>query len=359
MKPPRVLRAVSRPTALIRPHHPLKIGHLAALNARELSATPRRPFIDECLVPTHTLICGVHDMTGLPWAATIPLVAFLVRLVIVAPLNVCCNMEVRKKKKLVAQFEKSRPAIENKIQKEHGDKSPLERQKIQNREIDYMRRQLLKQGRARAYTLYLAAFAKVPIWFMMMETIRRMTGTEDGMLFLSAKSLMVLKGQQNAGPGTMDELIPTEPSLAAEGMLWFDNLMIPDPSLILPFALSGIVFVIFSSDQPTVNFTASPGSTPERVRQVLSWNLRKKRTLKLGALAVGPATLMFPSAMLLYSISAGLVAVILGHLPRILLFLVTKAIRRGTPDEGKQSKPKLQEYRGPTMKDLRNQRKRK
>ena len=38
-----------------------------------------------------------------------------------------------------------------------------------------------------------------------------------------------------------------EPSLATEGISWFDNLISPDPSLILPFALSGILFLLYRS----------------------------------------------------------------------------------------------------------------
>ena len=52
---------------------------VSPLSARKFSASTRRPFLDECLLGTHTLISGVHNMTGLPWAATIPLTAFLAR----------------------------------------------------------------------------------------------------------------------------------------------------------------------------------------------------------------------------------------------------------------------------------------
>ncbi|KAL9066146.1 MAG: hypothetical protein Q9161_007739 [Pseudevernia consocians] len=83
---------------------------------------------------------------------------------------------------------------------------------------------LRTQAQAQCLTT-IVSFIKVPIWFTVMETIRRMTGTEDGMLGLTAKSLTALKGKQHPGPGTADELIPIEPSLATEGILWFDDLM--------------------------------------------------------------------------------------------------------------------------------------
>ena len=177
------------------------------------------------------------------------------------------------------------------------------------------------------------------------------------MLSLTGKSLIALKEKQNPGPGTMDELIPTEPSLATEGMLWFDDLTIPDPSLILPFALSGIMFVMFSSRRGADGFHSAPGSTIKHAYQAFSWSERKRRILKVGALVAGPATLIFPSAMLLYWISSSLAAVIVGSLPPIRFIWVRKA-----PGEDKvkpKSKPKMQEFRGPTMKDLRSQKKKK
>lgn len=340
----------------MKSYHRTIIGQIAPLNARRFTATPRRPFLDECLVQTHTLISGIHDVTGLPWAASIPLTAFLVRIVVLTPINVYSRGLREKQWKLFSRFEESRIATEKKIKQEHGKKSLSELQKINDAAVGPMRRRLIKQHRALVWPSYLALI-QIPIWLAMMETIRRMTGAEDGMLSLTGKSLTALREKQNPGPGTVDELIPTEPSLATEGMLWFDDLTIPDPSLILPFALSGIMFIIFSSRRGTLGFHSVPGSTIEHAYRAFSWSERKDRILKVGALVAGPATLTFPSAMLLYWISSSLAAVIVGPLPRILFLWVRKA-----PGEDKvkpKSKPKTQEFRGPTMKDLRNQRKKK
>ena len=85
MKPAIMLRIASRPMSLLKPYHPPKIVPLATLSARNFTASTRRPFLDECLLGTHTLISGVHNMTGLPLAATIPLIAFLVRALTMLP----------------------------------------------------------------------------------------------------------------------------------------------------------------------------------------------------------------------------------------------------------------------------------
>lgn len=224
-------------------------------------------------------------------------------------------------------------------------------------EIALRLRRVIKQNQAQ-WLITMISFIKVPIWFTMMETIRRMTGTADGMASLFAKSLTALKGKQNPGPGTTDELIPTEPSLATEGMLWFEDLMVPDPSLILPFALYGVMFLFYSSARGTSSsfLTLIPGLNIERRRQIVYWTLLKNRIFKFGALAVVPATLLFPSAMLLYWISSSLA----GFLFRTRIFAVNLHSGKGEPgDDRHKSKPKMQAFRGPTMTDLRNQRKKK
>ena len=132
MKPP-FLRTISRPTALLRFHHRPRKPSIAALNARTFSATQRRPFLDECLVQTHSLIVGIHDITGLLWAATIPLVAFLVRLIIVFPTHFYAVILHKKLSKAWYQYEESMSAIEKKVRREPGDIDPQERQKMSKR----------------------------------------------------------------------------------------------------------------------------------------------------------------------------------------------------------------------------------
>ncbi|KAL9136339.1 MAG: hypothetical protein Q9175_002460 [Cornicularia normoerica] len=121
---------------------------------------------------------------------------------------------------------------------------------------------------------------------------------------------------------------------------------------------------MFSFRKGTLGLHAAPGSSPEAARESFFWNLWKNKGRKLAALVVGPATLIFPSAMLLYWISSSAAAVIVHHICGSLLKLrfirVTMAPGKGKPGEAKhKSKPKMEEYRGPTMKDLRSQKKKK
>ena len=124
MKPPGALRIVSTPTALLKPYGRPRITPITALGARKFTATTRRPFFDVCLTPTHTLICGIHDVSGLPWAATIPMVAFLVRIAILWPLSVYVKRLIIKQLKLYTRLQESSIALAKQTRQEHGDKSP-------------------------------------------------------------------------------------------------------------------------------------------------------------------------------------------------------------------------------------------
>lgn len=303
-----MFRVASRPIAHVKSHPPPKLTQIVPLNARKFSATPQRLFLDECIIQTHSLITGIHDTSGLSWGAIIPLSALLIRVTILIPIETYCRKVADKKAKLRLQYHESRPAIEKKIQREHRDKTPLEIQQIQNVVHADAWRRVLKRTRVLAWTTSIT-FIRVPICFMMMDTIRRMTGTEDGMLHLAASSLAGKRqGHDHAGPdstATMktDELIPMDPSLSTEGILWFSDLTAPDPLLLLPFALSGITFMISRSGGNPYGFLQFliPGGTSDRARRILYWDLQKNRILQLAALAIGPATLVFPSGMLLYS----------------------------------------------------------
>ena len=278
-------------------------------------------------------------MTGLPWAATIPLIAFLVKTCIMVPLSVYFSRMYDRSVRLYPQLIQTRTAVEKRVGQQHGDKSHQERQKILGIEFRRARNRLFKENGIHPRGNFIM-YINIPIWFAMMETIRRMTGTEDGMLSLISNSSAAFGPKENPGPSITDEVIPIDPSLATEGMLWFDNLMIPDSTMILPFALSGIVYAMYSYPAGTYEARLIPMmGTQEDANQVRSFNLQRRKYQKLGALAIGPATLMFPSAMLLYWFSGALATLMVGYRYRLLgmlLRVVREPPAKKKPDKDKQ-----------------------
>jgi inner membrane protein COX18 len=138
---------------------------------------------------------------------------------------------------------------------------------------------------------------------MAVEVIRKMCGKEAGllgMMFGYSKEGEAKKSETFTGTGLEGEGIDiseafietgltTEPSLATEGALWFPDLMVSDPMIMLPFMLSGVMLL---------NLFHGAVGKPTKGQKRLS------NGLKIVALAIVPLTLHLPSAMLVYWISS-------------------------------------------------------
>jgi inner membrane protein COX18 len=153
------------------------------------------------------------------------------------------------------------------------------------------RNEIFARGRCPLWMNY-SNLIQIPIWLTAIETIRMMCGQSRGLLG------MAFGRGESLVDGVLTTGLPVEEAFATEGMLWFPNLLAADPHLVLPFMLSGIIFL---------NIGNGNGKS--------LWQIRLSRSLKVVALAVGPLTLHVPSAMLVYWISSSL----FGYLQGIIL----------------------------------------
>lgn len=174
-------------------------------------------------------------------------------------------------------------------------------------------------------------YMQFPIWLTAIETIRRMSGAQQGLVGLLQKSVTWSEpedplfdhketksmpfGEQafeeenlEVSPPYDDsmasevlepQVVPIEPSFATEGALWFPDLLVPDPHLTLPFILSFTLLANITH----VEWTARKlGTKPTAFRRRLG------NAFKIVAIAVGPLTLSMPSAIHVYWISSSLFA---------------------------------------------------
>lgn len=184
---------------------------------------------------------------------------------------------------------------------------------------------------------------QLPVFLVVIETLRKMCGMHGGLLGLFSEwyfkpaEISLEHGIEGWADGPLQPstlpfkqadhsvVIPFEQSLATEGALWFPDLLVPDPLLILPFALSGTMFfnIYYQS-------TLAKGTTESK------WQARIQNILKIVALAVGPLTLNVPSGILLFWISSSLCAVgsniaLEAYLPLAPLFKPPKSRDRLLP----------------------------
>ncbi|RFU23902.1 hypothetical protein B7463_g12434, partial [Scytalidium lignicola] len=253
---------------------------------RAFHPSPKPQFLDAAMTATHTLFEGLHSATGLPWAATIPLAALTIRTLFVLPISIYSRRSNQKQ----AQLSPLIAAWQHNLQKETM-------QKVGHLGPQAAQSEMLKKLRAKRKEIYgrwdcsqwkgFLPIVQLPIWLVAIETIRKMCGTRTGLLGMIAERF-----SSDAGEKIPDIVggvsFGIEESFAAEGALWFQDLLVPDPQLILPFALSGVIFLNLGGR----------GANQSR------WQKRLTTSLKIVALAIGPLTLQIPSGMLLYWISS-------------------------------------------------------
>ena len=257
--------------------------------------------IDSALHTTHTFLSALHTTTALPWAVTLPLAALLVRLSITLPLMLYTRRVQQRQVALQPVLQGQQASIRRRVLREAGALGPAECERRAQAAVRRARRGLYGRWECGWWKNWLP-LGQLPVFLVVIETLRRMCGAHAGLLGLLALA-PAAAGDGGAGGAVEMEpeaalaapaapgaaVVPVEQALAAEGALWFPDLLVPDPLLVLPFALSGALFANIA--------LAAPRRTGH---EPLPFQRRLTNALKIVALAVGPATLAVPSAMLLY-----------------------------------------------------------
>lgn len=262
---------------------------------RAFHASSPRLFLDECVNATHTVITGIHSSTGLPWAATLPLVAVLVRLAITGPITAYGYTISNRRRELFPLLDAWRATITRNVMRTHRKEGPVACERI-------IARQVREKGagvRSRMGVQFWKSsltWIQLPTFLLVLETIRTMCNTTHGLLgmFVSAPEKDVTSEGDTLQPYVSPYF---EPTLATEGALWFPDLLVPDPMLILPFTLSASLFGSILFYERRTRAAGVPLSV---------WQIRLQRTIKILALAIGPATIGMPSGILVYWISSSL-----------------------------------------------------
>ena len=259
--------------------------------------------VDTCLSQTHSALVILHSSTGLPWALTFPLTALLIRGILIGPLSVY-SWQITRKHLAMRPLTIAWAQVYN-TQRAKDQKSLL---KPDNSRRAAMKKLRVKQAELRRkfgtpiWASFLP-FLQFPVWLLVTEAIRRMAGARHGLFGLFsnyfAESEDVVEMDRESILRTVDSLaVPVEPSFAWEGILWFPDLLVPDPQLILPFFFSGVmlgnIFYLQHSN---------------RLRGIVQgkWSRRLTNIFKVIALAAGPLMLQMPSAVFVYWISSALI----------------------------------------------------
>ncbi|KAK2625375.1 hypothetical protein QTJ16_005744 [Diplocarpon rosae] len=266
------------------------------LRSRAFHASPRPQSIFLTFIDaSYTVLQGVHSFTGLPWAYSIPLFAVLVRCTIILPISVCQRRAMIKQVTLAPLIGSWSWALKRETVRELGHLGPNATHKIFQKKLRAKTTEIYRRHACSRWKNFLG-LPQLPVFLSVMEALRKMCGSREGLfgMILGNERRVVEAGIENtAGVITGDGLvalnIPLETSMSTEGMLWFPNLVVSDPQLVLPFILSA-----------TLVLNVCHGSPPKSI-----WGQRIKRTSVLAALFAGPLVINVPSALLIYWITSG------------------------------------------------------
>ncbi|RKF71609.1 Cytochrome c oxidase assembly protein COX18, mitochondrial [Golovinomyces cichoracearum] len=253
---------------------------LISCRKRAFHQSPSRPIYNEVIQTTYTVFQSVHSINGISWSLSIPLVALLSRIFVSLPIAIFQQKASARRVKLVPILLAWRHSFRKEIYRELGDKGPIICQRRLNSQMCKKTKELLRRHRCGRWKIFMGSI-QIPIFFVALDTLRRMANLE-------LSSLTKLFNPEKMADN--QAIVPIEPGLRTEGILWFPNLLEPDPQLILPFMLSGVMILnIFGSRK-----SALPLS---------KWQTRIQRGAGVAALSVGPFLINTPSVLLLYWIS--------------------------------------------------------
>lgn len=284
------------------PVHQLVLRSRPLPHRRAFHASSQHRFLDTCFGIVHTGLTGMHSFTGLPWWATISCFALVVRTFILSPLTVYLYRLNRRRDMLKPVILAWANASRKKIYQEYGAEGPEICQKKLIKELGRKSREIHRRHGIQVWK-NLLSLGQLPFFLVIVETIRKMCGTHVGLLGLMTAGVSqgdpsiseAIPLEQLVAQDQGKELFTVEESFGNGGVLWFPDLLVPDPSMILPFALSGSLFLNILYQ------TRRNGGISES-----KWSRRFGNSMKVLALAIGPLTLQVPSAMLVYWISSSL-----------------------------------------------------
>ncbi|KAL2795890.1 60Kd inner membrane protein-domain-containing protein [Aspergillus keveii] len=271
---------------------------------RRFHQTRPAPFVTEVLEVSSSFIHGVHSVSHLPWALSLPLTAFLVRMGVALPLQIFTKVQARKDSDLTPVLMAWRHLYQKKAQEKAASGVPLLRSEAMRQvSKDTLQQHRTMRERWGIYRFYRpATFLQMPVWIMIMESIRGMSGNNNGLIpYLLS---LVFSSTESSAP-----IIPVEPSLATEGALWFPDLLAGDPTGILPVAmtLSILLNVRMGWKSPTLK-DISYLPRMEMARE-LTWR-GLKFFVQVLALNVGISSYMYemPAALMIYWITSANIA---------------------------------------------------
>lgn len=294
------MRPLSLTSRWTRFHSPVISAPIPSRRIRAFHSTRPSPFVAEVLAASTGFLNGVHAITGLPWVASIPLTAVIVRMVVAFPLQIYSRVHMRRKGDLAPVLYVHRKVIGNMIQANNNlDKIYMRPQRAEielRKALEEKTNTLYRKWRVSKWSLYFPML-QIPVWLSLMEGIRSMCGVNLGLLRYLVP-LPTKDGQAIVLPGV-------EQTLANEGALWFPDLLAGDPTGMVPILLGVSIIMNVRLGWKTKSLAeASDYTTMVMARHLFAKTLKEGLTILGLYIATTAYLTSMPVGMMLYWIAS-------------------------------------------------------
>ncbi|KAI0462860.1 hypothetical protein LJB42_003663 [Komagataella kurtzmanii] len=209
--------------------------------------------VQQTLEFTTTNLQLIHQYSGLPWWALIPITTFTLRSLFTLPIAVLQRKRLQKQSVLRPLVTAMGPllrlklaqqaSISQKLQRESIDFFPTEATKLNYEKIMIL---AAKESRKRQKKLFrdhgvqiwknaILPVFQVPLWVTLSWTFRNLTGWHS-----------FEQGNK-----------PLDSSLIHEGFFWLHDLTVPDPYMILPVVLGSVALINLEWNNKTLEMRSS------------------------------------------------------------------------------------------------------
>lgn len=266
---------------------------------------PTRPtrLVQEALETSTNLFCNIHSATYLPWVASIPLTALLVRTVVGLPIQLFTRMYARRERDLQPLLKSWQVVYE----RQATQADPTQNPKMAAMKHVKARHIKLRDTWNVAPGYQFAGLLQLPVWLSLIESLRAMSGTRTALF--SWLNPLASADDSNSAELVEQSQAFFQPTLATEGALWFPDLLAGDPTGTLPalLTLSIILNIQMGWKTPPAREMADQG-TVQLYRSFFFAGLRVM--IQLLALNIGASGYWYqmPNALMIYWISSSNIA---------------------------------------------------